>query len=74
MKELKLKRDVLQSEFKHLKRDFKKGEIVYLYGRYTYGCISESGVACTIDGKLPFFELPKNAFHSLTFATNENDG
>ncbi len=63
MKVLRLTRDVLQSEYKHLQRDFKKGDIVYLYNGNTYRCIGESGVACTIDGKLPFFELPKNALN-----------
>lgn len=42
---LVLKRDVLQSEYHWLKRDFKKGEEVYRFLGYTYGCLGPSGVA-----------------------------
>lgn len=49
------------AEYTHLHRDFREGEEVYLYQGPTYGCISHNGVACSVDGNLPFFELPKNA-------------
>ncbi len=40
---------------------FKKGEIVYIYSRFTYGCIGH-GVAITReDGKTPFSEVPKDS-------------
>lgn len=55
-------RDVNQKECHWLDRDFKKGEIVYEYPLYTYGCVSNEGLACSEkDSESPFFELPKNA-------------
>ena len=57
-----LTRDVLQSECKWLKKDFLKGEIVYLFEGATYNCISRNGFPFTIElNTEPFFELPKNA-------------
>ena len=57
-----LTRDVLQSECKWLKRDFIKGEIIYLFEGATYNCISRNGLPFTIElNTEPFFELPKNA-------------
>ena len=55
---LKLSKNISKKEFKWLKRDFKKGELVYLHTGETYGCIGKNGLACTLDGNLPFFELP----------------
>jgi len=55
---LKLSKDVLKKDFKYLNRDFKKGELVYLHTGETFGCIGKNGLACTLDGNLPFFELP----------------
>jgi len=41
-------------------RDLKKGEILYEYTKYTYGCISPTGIAATFKpGKEPFFEVPR---------------
>jgi predicted phosphodiesterase len=40
---------------------FKKGDKVHRFTGSTYGCISYSGVTCSVDGKNPFFELPANA-------------
>lgn len=57
-----LTRDVLGSECKWLKRDFLKGEVVYLFDGATYNCITKNGLPFTIDLDTgPFFELPKNA-------------
>jgi len=50
--------DALKKNFAWLDRDIKKGERVYLYTGSTYGCKSEDGLAFTLDGQLPFFELP----------------
>lgn len=61
-----LTRDVLQSECKWLKRDFLKGEIVYLFEGATYNCISKNGLPFTKElNTEPFFELPKNAASKL---------
>lgn len=55
-------RDVLMSESKWLKRDFQKGEILYLYQDATYNCITKHGLPFTIaKDTVPFFEIPKNA-------------
>lgn len=59
--QLTLAKDVLKKDHKWLKRDFKKGEQVYLFTGSTYGCIGKNGLACTLDGQLPFFELPATA-------------
>ncbi len=54
-----LTRDVTQEECPWLGRDFKKGETVFEYLQYTYGCISPSGKAFTeVFDETPFFELP----------------
>ena len=58
----RLSRDVLQTECKWLKRDFKKGEVLYLYEEATYNCISKNGLTFTEKSNSnPFFELPKDA-------------
>jgi hypothetical protein len=59
--QLTLAKDVLKKDHKWLKRDFKKGEQVYLFTGSTYGCIGKNGFACTLDHQLPFFELPATA-------------
>jgi len=57
-----LTRDVNQTECDWLERDFKKGETVYKYTGYTYGCISRKGVAVSlVKDKDPFFELPNDS-------------
>jgi hypothetical protein len=54
-------RDVTQEECSWLDRDYKKGEVVYEYYGYTYGCIGR-GVAFTeTSNETPFFELPRNS-------------
>jgi hypothetical protein len=44
-----------------LDKDLEEDEVVYKYDGPTYGCISDSGVACSVDGEVPFFELPRDA-------------
>ncbi|MBN8697406.1 MAG: hypothetical protein J0L87_12820 [Bacteroidetes bacterium] len=58
---LKLIRDVTKQECRWLKRDFLKGEIVYLFAEDTYGCTGEDGIPCSLNGNTPSFELPKNS-------------
>ena len=62
-KSLKLKRDVTMKECPWLKRDYKAGEILYVYSGLTYGCIGPGGVAMSEHpDKDPFFEIPYGAF------------
>ena len=58
---LLLTRDVTPAECPWLSRTFIKDEIVYRFDGYTYGCISPGGIACSLDGAFPFFELPRSA-------------
>lgn len=58
---LTLTRDVFKKEYKWLKRNFNIGEHVYLFSGNTFDTIGENGIACTMDGSLPFFELPENS-------------
>lgn len=61
-----LTRDVTRNECHWLERDFKAGEIVQLYRGYTYGCIDhKNGIACSVDGKTPFFQLPRTALKRI---------
>lgn len=60
-KQIMLTRDLTKAD--GLDQDRKEGERLYLYNGPTYGCISDSGIACSeIRGKHPFFEVPKDAF------------
>lgn len=63
MEKFTLSRKVTRQECDWLMRDFKKGELVYEFTGATYGCISFTGVACTLDetGGGEFFELPSDA-------------
>lgn len=56
----KVKRDVTVDECHWLRDTVKEGTIVYECVYNTYGCISGSGIAATMDpdGGYPFFELP----------------
>ncbi|WP_188051104.1 hypothetical protein [Flavobacterium sp. GP15] len=59
-------RDVPQSECKWLKRDYLKGEVLYLYEGATYNCITTRGLPFSEEFDVtPFFELPRNAVASL---------
>jgi hypothetical protein len=62
----RVSRDVLQTECKWLKRDIKKGEVLYLYEKATYNSISKNGLPFTEQSNTnPFFELPKDAVAEL---------
>lgn len=55
-------KDLEKKEFRWLKRDFKKGEQLFLWRGLTHGCIGPDGIAvCLVDEQTPFFELPKVA-------------
>ena len=58
---LELTRDITLEECDWLDTTIKKGDKVHRFTGSTYGCISYSGVDCSVDGKNPFFELPANA-------------
>ena len=66
LKKFQLTRNVTLNECSWLDRDYKKGEIVFEYPLYTYGCVSNNGVACSDkDSVSPFFELPKDALKEI---------
>lgn len=66
MKKFKLTRNVTLNECDWLNRDYKKGEIVFEYPLYTYGTVSNKGVACSEkDSESPFFELPIDALKEI---------
>tara|TARA_B110000879_G_C10989847_1_gene438825 strand:- start:231 stop:392 length:162 start_codon:yes stop_codon:yes gene_type:complete len=52
---LELTRDITLEECDWLDTTFKKGDKVHRFTGSTYGCISYSGVDCSVDGKNPFF-------------------
>lgn len=56
---LKLNTDVLRKDYSWLKIDFKAGDVVYYYSGNTYGCVESDGLPCSINGELPFFEIPR---------------
>lgn len=59
---MKLVKNVSKTKYRWLRRDFQKDEIVYQYFGYTYGCITENGIACCFEPNTnPFFELPRDA-------------
>ena len=58
----RLTRTVTQEECPWLDRTYKEGEEVFKYTNYTYGCITQYGVACCdVEDETPFFELPMSA-------------
>lgn len=38
------------------------GTELFIYEQFTYGCISDDGVAVTVDGETPFFEIPRDSY------------
>lgn len=55
-------RGVSRSECPWLKRDYKAGQVVYLFHGATYGCIGPNGIAVSEEpGIPPFFEMPDDA-------------
>tara|TARA_B110000503_G_scaffold137155_1_gene220864 strand:- start:4285 stop:4491 length:207 start_codon:yes stop_codon:yes gene_type:complete len=62
-----LTREVTTKECNWLKKDFKKGEVVFKYTGSTYGCCSPNGTPFTIKkNETPFFELPNNSVEKAT--------
>jgi hypothetical protein len=60
MKKFLVMRDIGSTLCPWLDKRVHEGDIVYEYTGYTYGCISEVGIAVTyLPGEAPFFELPK---------------
>jgi hypothetical protein len=57
----KLTRDVTKDECTWLNADLAKGTVVYKYPWVTYGCISPSGRAVSLEIGGPFLELPRDA-------------
>lgn len=54
-----LTRNVTVSECPWLDNDIEEGTIVHRYKGYTYGCISDNGIAVTLKpDTLPCMELP----------------
>ena len=59
---MKLNRDVYSLECPWLTEPLLEGMEVYKYNGYTYGCITDTGIAVTeIEGETPFFEVPRDA-------------
>lgn len=58
---VKLNRTITMKECPWLDRDFAVGEELFTYTGATYGCISPSGTALSLDGETPFFEIPVDA-------------
>lgn len=68
-----LTRDVLISECKWLKRDFRKAEILHFYEGATYNCIGKRGFPFSEEFNIPpFFEIPQNAVTSLKYDMDGN--
>ena len=63
-----LTRDVTTEECDWLARTVPAGTIVYEYTGSTYGAITFSGVACSMDGDTPLFELPRDALEGVPVA------
>lgn len=56
-----LKHSLLKEDYHWLSRDHKKDEVVHRYTGYTYGCISDDGIAVTDDNGKTFFEVPRDS-------------
>lgn len=55
-------RNVTREECPWLSSDLAEGDLIWPYTGYTYGVLSSSGVAATVEpGKTPFFEVPVDA-------------
>lgn len=65
-----LTRRVTKKECPWLDRAMKKGEVVHRYSGATYGCIG-AGIACSLDGGNPFFELPTDALREYQQLTSQ---
>ncbi len=67
MDRFKITRDITKKECGWLHETIKKDTIVYRYPKYTYGCISEGGIAVVISKAegCPFFEVPMDAIERM---------
>jgi len=65
MNKYKLNRDITPNECFWLDRDISKGTEVIKYTNYTYGCISQSGIAVSLSKDSPFFELPLDCLDEI---------
>ncbi|OGZ06880.1 MAG: hypothetical protein A2942_00475 [Candidatus Lloydbacteria bacterium RIFCSPLOWO2_01_FULL_50_20] len=51
-----------QEKYPWLHKTWKRGKCVFRYHGYTYGCISDGGIAVTERGnKGPSYEVPENS-------------
>lgn len=66
-----LVRRVTKKECPWLNRPFRKGEVVHEFTDCTYGCIGD-GIACSLDGNTPFFELPRDALRPISSTDRTN--
>lgn len=58
--ELVFTQDLTVEECSWLPHDFKEGDRVFQFLGTTYGCVTQTGIACSLDGGIPFFEVPLN--------------
>lgn len=59
--QLTLTKDILKKEYRWLARDFKKGEHIYLCTNQIKKGVEKNVLTCSMDGRIPFFELPIDA-------------
>lgn len=64
-------RTVTKEECSWLKNKILVGTIVYGFIGATYGCITDTGIACTFsaDGSGEFFEVPQDAIRPYSPAS-----
>jgi hypothetical protein len=60
-----VKRDITPEECYWLIAVVMKGTVVEEYGGYTYGCITDSGLACKVEGIEGFVELPFSSLRRI---------
>ena len=63
---MRVTRDVTRAEFPWLRRDFEAGTLLFEYLGFTYGTISANGTAVSVDGGVPFFELPTSSLEEAS--------
>jgi hypothetical protein len=66
MKRARLTRDVSPEQYPWLGRELREGTELVAFRGATYGCIGPDGVAMSLDGDNPFFEIPRDALEWLT--------
>ena len=63
---MRVTRDVTRAECPWLRRDFEAGTLLVEYLGFTYGTISANGTAVSVDGGVPFFELPTSSLEEAS--------